>query len=194
MSGKAPSGPRCAAIVGPYLSGKTSLLEALLHTCDAIPRLGSVKEGNTVGDSSEEARARNMSTEMNIGTAEFLGDQWSFIDCPGSVEFFQETRAALMAVDIAVVVCEPEAAKAAMLSPVFQFLDAHDIPRLLFINKIDHSSETIRDLLDSLQGISSKPLVLRQVPIRDIDNVTGYVDLVSERAYEYNPGQPSKLI
>lgn len=194
MSGKAPSGPRCAAIVGPYLSGKTSLLEALLYTCEAIPRLGSVKDGSTVGDSSDDARARQMSTELNIATTRFLDEEWTFIDCPGSVEFTQESRAALMAADVAIVVCEPESSKALMLSPVMQFLDAHDIPRMLFINKIDHSSETVRELMAALQNVSSKPLVLRQVPIRDGDSVTGYVDLVSERAYEYEPGEASKLI
>ena len=194
MTAKAPSGPRCAAIVGPYLSGKTSLLEALLFTCGAIPRLGSVKEGTTVGDSAAEARARQMSTEINIATASFLDEEWTFLDCPGSVEFVQEARAALMVADVAIVVCEPESAKALMLSPVMQFLDAHDIPRMLFINKIDHSSETVRELMESLQAVSSKPLVLREVPIRKGDAVTGYVDLVSERAYEYEPGKPSKLI
>lgn len=194
MSGKAPSGPRCAAIVGPYLSGKTSLLEALLFTCGAIPRLGSIKEGNTVGDSSDDARARQMSTEINVASANFLDEEWTFVDCPGSFEFIQESRAALMACDVAIVMCEPESSKALMLAPVMQFLDAHDIPRMLFINKMDHSSETVRDLLASLQDVSAKPLVLRQVPIRDGDDVTGYVDLVSERAYEYEEGQASKLI
>ena len=54
MLGKAPSRSNCAAIVEPYLSGKTSLLEALPYICEAIPRLGSIKEGNTVGDFSDE--------------------------------------------------------------------------------------------------------------------------------------------
>ena len=85
MSGKAPSRSHCAAIVGPYLSGKTSLLEALLYMCKAIPRLGSIKEGNTVGDSSEEVRGNIPQSELHdltinlrsqtMGIGTFL---WSF--------------------------------------------------------------------------------------------------------------------
>ena len=65
MLGKAPSGSHCAVIVGPYLSGKTSLLEALLYICEAIPRLGSIKEGNTVGDSSDEVRGNIPQSELH---------------------------------------------------------------------------------------------------------------------------------
>ena len=194
MPGTTPSGPRCAAIVGPYLSGKTTLLEALLHVCDAIPRQGSVKEGNRVGDASEEARQRDMSVELNAATAEYLGERWHFIDCPGSVEYVGDAKAGLMAADVAVVVCDPESAKAMALSSLFQFLDTHNIPRMLFVNKMDHASESVREIMEALQAVSTKPLVLRQVPIQDDDNVTGFVDLVSERAYKYKPGERSELI
>ena len=65
MSRKAPSGSHCAAIVGPYLSGKTSLLEALLHICKSIPRLGSIKEGNTVGNPSDGLRGNIRQSELH---------------------------------------------------------------------------------------------------------------------------------
>ncbi|MDP6389569.1 MAG: GTP-binding protein, partial [Alphaproteobacteria bacterium] len=194
MPGTTPSGPRCAAIVGPYLSGKTTLLEALLHVCDAIPRQGSVKEGNRVGDASEEARQRDMSVELNAATAEYLGERWHFIDCPGSVEYVGDAKAGLMAADVAVVVCDPESAKAMALSSLFQFLDTHNIPRMLFVNKMDHASESVREIMEALQAVSTKPLVLRQMPILDGETVTGYVDLASERAFNYRPGEASEQI
>lgn len=96
MPERAASAPRCAALVGPYLSGKTSLLESLLFAAGAIGRKGSIKEGNTVGDSTPEARARKMSVEVSAASAEFLGEPWTFLDCPGSVELGQETQHALM--------------------------------------------------------------------------------------------------
>lgn len=189
--------PRCVALVGPQSSGKTTLLEALLHAAGALNgRRGSVADGNTVGDASEEARARQMSTELSVASFSYLGDAWTVLDCPGSIELFHETQAALMAADIAVVVAEPEPERVIALAPLMRFLDEIGLPHLVFLNKMDSASVRVRDLLEELQTVSPKPLVLRQVPIRSADgeSITGYVDLASERAYRYRAGQPSEFI
>ena len=185
---------RCAALVGPYLSGKTSLLESLLHATEAISRKGTIKDGNTVGDSSAEARARSMSTEVNVAEAEYLGDKWTFLDCPGSIELSQEVKAACMVADIAIVVCEPQPERALTIAPLLHFLDEHAVPHMLFINKMDSTEMRVRDVMQAYQAVSPRPLVLRQVPIRDGEHVTGYVDLISERAYRYQEGEASELI
>jgi elongation factor G len=194
MSDSQVSAPRCVALVGSYLSGKTTLLEGLLHACGAVPRKGTVKEGNTIGDSVPEARARQMSTELSVASAKFLGDPWIFIDCPGSIELAQETFNALMAADAAIVVCESEIDRAITVAPILKFLEDHEIPHCLFINKMDTATASVAEVIDALQTVSSLPLVLRQVPILDGEHVTGYVDLTSERAYEYKPGEASDLI
>ncbi|MCA8926630.1 MAG: elongation factor G [Alphaproteobacteria bacterium] len=186
--------PRCAVLVGPYLSGKTSLMESMLHIAGAVGRKGSVKEGNTVGDASAEARARSMSTEVNVAEFDYLGDRWTVLDCPGSIELAQEAKAACMAADIAVVVCEPQPERALTIAPLLHFLDEHSIPHMLFINKMDTTQMRVRDVMEAYQAVSARPLVLRQVPIRDGEHVTGYVDLISERAYRYQEGEPSELI
>jgi len=186
---------RCAALIGPYLSGKTTLLEALLHAAGNTSRRGSVRDGNSVGDHSQEARARQMSTELNVANASFLGDRWTVLDCPGSVELLHEAQAATLVSDVAVVVVEPEVERALTISALLRFLDRHKIPHMIFINKMDTAGARVRDLLAALQSVSQRPLVLRQVPLRGSDSeITGYVDLVSERAYRYRPGQASDLI
>src|SRR6185312_2439868 len=76
------AGPRCIALVGPFASGKTTLLEAILARTGAITRQGTVAEKNTIGDASPEARAHQMSVECNLAEAEFMGDRLTFIDCP----------------------------------------------------------------------------------------------------------------
>ncbi|HVH78670.1 MAG TPA: elongation factor G, partial [Stellaceae bacterium] len=191
----APKGHRCAVLVGPYLSGKTTLLEAMLHASGTTQRRGSVRDGSAVGDHVAEARARQMSTEMNVANATYLGDKWTILDCPGSVELAYEAQQAMLAADVAIIVCEPEVERAVTVSALLRFLARHNIPHMIFINKLDTASARVRDVLAALQSYSERPLVLRQVPLRDSDSgVTGYVDLVSERAYRYKPGQASDLI
>uniref|UniRef100_UPI0037834F20 GTP-binding protein n=1 Tax=Aestuariivirga sp. TaxID=2650926 RepID=UPI0037834F20 len=112
-NGRRPQGSRCVALVGPYLSGKTTLLEAILFQTGAIPRQGRVSDKSTIGDAAPEARQHGMSVELNAATTKYLGDSYTFLDCPGSIEFAQDQRAALLGADVAVVVCEADAKKAA---------------------------------------------------------------------------------
>src|SRR5438477_13215918 len=98
--------PRCAALIGPYLSGKTTLLEALLHASGSTTRRGSVRDGNSVGDHSAEARARQMSTDLNVAGPTFFCDPWTILDCPGSVALLYPAPGAMVATVVAVVVFE----------------------------------------------------------------------------------------
>src|SRR5690242_21755769 len=86
---------RVVALCGPYLSGKTSLLESLLFATGAIGRRGSTRAGTSIGDGSAEARKRGMGTEINIASVDHLGDHWTFIDAPGSIELQHDAPAAL---------------------------------------------------------------------------------------------------
>src|SRR5580692_5987195 len=140
-------GPRCIALVGPFQSGKTTLLEAILARTGAIQRQGPVEVGTTVGDASKEARHHKMSVEVTVATTTFMGDTYTFIDCPGSVEFVHDMRAALPAVDAAVVVCEADERKVAQLQLILRELEDLKIPRFLFLNKIDKANKRIRETL-----------------------------------------------
>jgi elongation factor G len=175
-------GPRSVALVGPYGSGKSTLFEALLDAAGA-----PVKR-------PPDPRNRPMTTETRLGHCSYLGDEWSILDCPGSIEFAQEARAALAMVDIAVVVFEPNAAKAAAAAPLLKVLREEAVPHIVFVNKIDTLDGSVGDTLSGLQSHASCPLVLRQVPIFEGPAVSGYVDLMSERAYRYRKGQASELM
>src|ERR1700686_2535319 len=127
-----PRGPRCIALVGPFQSGKTTLLEAILARTGAIQRQGTVEAGSTVGDGSPEARHHHMSVEVSVASTTFLGDSYTFVDCPGSVEFVHDMRAVLPAVDAAVVVGEGDERKVPQLQLVLRELEQLNIPRFLF--------------------------------------------------------------
>ena len=97
---RSPRGPRCIALVGPFQSGKTTLLEAILARTGAVQRQGTVDAGTTVGDASKEARHHKMSVEATFATTNFMGDSYTFVDCPGSIEFIQDMPSVLPAVDV----------------------------------------------------------------------------------------------
>ncbi len=188
MKEKVTSGSRNVAIVGPYLSGKTTLLESLLFVTGAISRKGSVKDGTTVGDSAQEAIERSMSVEVSAASTEYEDTKFTFIDCPGSVEFAQETYNALMGVDAAIVVCEPINDRVLTLAPLFKFLDDWEIPHIVFVNKMDRANIHVLETLHALKAVSSRPLVAHQYPIMQGEQLIGFIDLVSEQAYHYHAG------
>ncbi len=192
--GSAARSSRCIALVGPYLSGKTTLLEAILARTGAVTRQGKVTDKNTVGDGSAEARDHGMSVELNIADATFLGDNFTFIDCPGSIEFQHEGALALTACDAAIVVCEPDPKRVPALQLILKQLEDRGIPRFLFLNKIDSFDAQVRDILPILQPASAKPLVLRQIPIWENGVASGFVDLALERAFVYRKQANAEVI
>jgi len=185
---------RCIALVGPYLSGKTTLLESILARTGAIKRQGSIVAKNTVGDASDEARHHGMSVELNVATVDFLGDSYTFLDCPGSIEFQADAANVLTACDAAVVVCEPDEKKVPALQLILKQLEDRGIPHFLFLNKIDKAETRERDIVPMLQPASAAPLVLRQVPIWEGGIVSGFIDLALERAHVYREHAPSEVI
>jgi len=155
--------PRAVALVGPAGSGKTTLLHALM--------------------SAAEAPAYNRGA--NVGHCRFKGELWRVIDGPSAP--------GLSDVDVVVVVCEPAPVQAFKLAPILADLQARGIPHILFANKIDTLACRVRDTVAALQEFSDRPLVLRQVPIREQGEVIGFVDVISARAYRYRPGEASAL-
>jgi elongation factor G len=178
------------ALAGPTSSGKTTLMEALLQATGAVARSG----GEMVGDASPEARARGHSVELNLAAFDFMGDHYQVVDCPGSAEFRADADRALPAVDLAVVVAEPDPAKATLLQPTLRELERLSIPRALFINKMDQAHGSLPALLEALAPVSASPLVARQIPTFSGDKVTGYIDLALERCFVYRPGEASQQI
>jgi len=182
-SGGRRQGPKCVAIVGPYGTGKTTLLEAILARTGAIAKQESVASGRSVGDHSKEARAHQMSLEAVAATTEFMGEPIIFIDTPGSVEFAHEADAVVAGCDIAVVVAEADEAKFPALQLVLRRLDDLGVPRVIYLNKTDKTDVGVRDMLKLLQPYSATPLIARQIPIRQNGIITGVIDLALERAY-----------
>ncbi|MFC7537446.1 elongation factor G [Sphingomonas sp. GCM10030256] len=191
---EAVNGTRAIALVGPAGAGKTSLAEAMLFASGAVDRQGSTSNGSSVGDFSPEARARGGSTELNLMHFDYLGEHFALIDCPGSIGFAADGARAVAVADLAIVVVDPDPARAALAAPALRMLDELGVPHLIFVNRIDQARGSIRELLQALQPMSVSPLIARQIPIRESEKVTGFVDVALERAFHYVPGKASELI
>jgi elongation factor G len=179
---------RNIAIVGPYSGGKTTLLESILFVTGAITRKGSIKDGNTVSDFTPEAKKRQMTVEVSVASTNYENINFTFLDCPGSIEFVQETNNALVGAGAAIIVCEAERERILTLAPLFKFLDDWEIPHLVFINKMDRAKDSFSEVLNALKNISSRPLVPQQYPIIKERQLIGYIDLITEQAYQYHKG------
>jgi len=188
------NGTRLIALVGPAGAGKTSLAEAFLFASGTTDRQGSVANKSSIGDSSEESRSRGGSTETNLYNFNYLGEKYAIIDAPGSIGFSADAARGVAVADVAIVVVDPDPARAALAAPALRMLDELGIPHLVFVNRIDQAHGRIRDLLTALQPMSVSPLIARQLPIREGEKVTGFVDVALERAYHYVPGKPSEPI
>ena len=182
---------RNVALVGPYSSGKTSLLESLLFVTGAITRKGKISDRNTVADSSTQARDRQMSVEVSVAHSQYQDLNFTFLDCPGSIEFASETYNALVGAGAAIIVCEPVVDRVLTLAPLLKFLDDWEIPHLIFINKMDRCNSHFNEVLQALKSVSSRPLVPQQYPIRQNNEIIGFIDLINEQAYHYHPNSPA---
>lgn len=167
---------RAVAVLGPSNSGKTSLVQALTN-------LGESKTAPLTLPGVAELRA-----------FEFMEEPWVAVDMAGGAENTAPVGAVLAACDIAVIVVPAEADSAVLAAPYLRMVEEADVPSIVFINRIDAAQNRISEVVSALQTYSRHHLVLREVPIREGDKITGFVDLVSERAWKFEDGKHSVLI
>lgn len=166
---------RCIAVLGAANVGKSTLVDRLCSLEGEAPKPAS-------------------SGEIRVARFQYLDEQWGAIDCPGSLEFMQDSIDALMIADAAVIVVSPEPEQAVLAAPYLRVATDAGLPSFVFINRMDEAQARMSDIVSGLQTYVDHPLVLRQIPIRQDGAIVGAVDLVSERAWKYRQGEPSALI
>jgi len=164
-----PSGPRTVAIVGPFGTGKTTLFEAMLAAAGTPLARAAPRGGH----------------EPRLAHTHFMEEPWTLIDCPGSVECAHAAAHALSVADLAILVIDPSPARALTAAPLLHTIGDLGLPFLVFINHIDTMTEPVLEIIGALQPHAPCPLVQRELPIRTGDHVTGFIDVISERAYHY---------
>ncbi len=166
---------RAFTVLGPSQSGKTTLAQALSEFED---RPVSVLAGDG----------------LSLRSFTYLGEPWMALDVAGGTEHLATAGEALAASDAAVLCVTPDPDAAPYVAPYLRLIEASGVPCFLFVNRMDQAEARVRDTVAALQSYASHIIVLRQIPIRESGQITGAVDLISERAWHYEEGKPSSLI
>jgi elongation factor G len=167
---------RVFTVLGPSGSGKSTLVQALAGLDD--------KRGKSLA----------VPGVANVCSFGFMGEDWAAIDIVGGAENLGSAGAALAASDIAVLCVPADADSAVLAAPFLRKVEEVGVPCIIFINRIDSAQSRIAEIVSALQAYSRHHIVLREVPIREGSTITGFVDLVSERAWKFEEGKRSALI
>jgi elongation factor G len=178
---------RNVAFVGPHHAGKTTLVEAVLAHCGAIGRRGSIGDGSTVTDHEPEDIAHVQSTVVGFAHATADDVDITIVDCPGFVDFFEETKNALTGVDAAVIVLEADPGRVVQTQGLVDYLEAMKMPHLFAINKMDRPGADFPGTLAALQAAYGRHVVAEHFPLGSGEDFQGYVDLAEMKAHRFEP-------
>ena len=183
---------RNLGIVGHGSSGKTSLTSALLFCSGTVNRLGKVDQGTAVTDYDEEEIARKVSISSALCHLEWRTAKLNVIDTPGYGAFIADAKAALRVADGAVVVVDGVAGVEVQTEEAWGFAEELGLPRLFVVNKLDRENASFARTLESIGKAFGRQAVAAQVPIGSEKGFSGVVDLISGRAYLYQPDESGR--
>ncbi len=172
-------------LLGHGNSGKTSLAEAILNTAGSIERMGKTQDGNTVMDFDPEEIKRKFSISAAVATCDWNGTKFNIIDTPGFFDFVGEVQQSIKVADAAIIVLSGKSGLTVGAEKAWKYADDAGIPKLIFINKVDDERVNYYGVLDQLREKYGKKIAPLQVPIREGEKITGFVNVVEGEARRY---------
>ena len=182
---------RNVALVGHGGSGKTSLVEALLHVAGHTTRMGRIEDGNTVSDFDEEEIRRRISLYTSVVPIEFQESKINFFDTPGFPDFVGEVKSALHVADAAIVLVDSVAGVEVGTELTWQYCDEYKLPRFVLIAKMDRDNASFQQALASAQTLTMAKLVPVQLPWGERQGFKGIIDLCAMKA---SPGAGKETV
>lgn len=164
-------------------SGKTTLTEALLLTAKAISRAGRVEDGNTVSDYDPDEQKRRQSINLSIAPIEWKNDKINLIDVPGYADFSGEVASAMRVIDGAVIVMDAAGGVEVGTEMVWEAAKAANVPRILFINKLDRENANFFRAVEQAQEMLDEAVIPMQIPIGSQREFRGIISLRRQRAW-----------
>ncbi|MGI6082333.1 MAG: elongation factor G [Limnochordia bacterium] len=183
---------RNVALVSHGGAGKTTLAEAMLHVSGAINRRGTVEEGNTVSDHDPEETRRGISINASVIPCEWDDHKINVLDTPGYFDFVGEVLAPMHVVDGAVVVVCAASGCEVGTEKVWAYCDQYEKPRVIFVNKMDRENANFAEVVSQLRDRFGQQITPISLPIGSAEEFSGYIDLVSMKAYVAGDGEALK--
>ncbi|MEK6693155.1 MAG: elongation factor G [Nitrospirota bacterium] len=180
---------RNVAVIAHGGAGKTSLVEAMLFNAKAIDRLGKVEDGNTVTDFEPEEIDRKITITSALCFCEWKEHRMNIIDTPGYINFIEDTKGCLRAADGAVVIVSALSGVKAETERVWRYADEYEIPRVVFVNKIDKELTNLSRALGDIEKAFGKEAIPLNLPIGYGDNFSGIIDLLKMKALKFSDSQ-----
>src|SRR5215475_1930534 len=184
---------RNVALVGHSGSGKTQLASAMLTDAGMVNRFGKVDDGTTVTDYDEEEIARKHTLSASLAYAEWNKQKINLIDTPGMGNFFADSTAALHVADAALVVVDAVGGVMVQTEKVWAAAAELGLPRLVILNRMDRERASLERSLQSLHEACNRTVIPIQLPIGEEKNFTGVVDLVTKKAFVFQPDESGKF-
>lgn len=183
---------RNLAVIAHGGAGKTSLVEAMLYDAGMTDRLGSVVEGNTVTDFEPEEIERKISISSAVAYCNWKNHRINIIDTPGYINFIEDTRGCLSAVDGAVVIVSALSGVKAETEKIWQFACEYELPRLVFINKMDRENANFERAIGEIEASYNSQAIPLTIPIGSGDSFTGIIDILNMKAIKFSNNTPSE--
>jgi elongation factor G len=192
MQPTSPDKIRNIALISHGGAGKTTLAEAMLFDAGAIQRLGSVDQGTSTLDHDPDEQKHRQSINLAIGMLESDGVRITIVDTPGYADFQADVVEALAAVDAAIVVIDASAGVEVGTQAVWRLADERNLPRMIFINKMDRENANFDSTLDQLKAAFGPKIAPVYLPIGSAEGFKGYIDVIEQHANVYENGKPKE--
>lgn len=187
-----PERLRNIGIVAHINAGKTTLTERVLFDTGRQRHLGDVDSGTATTDWRREEQERGISIEAAVTNVTWRGFRIQVVDTPGHVDFAAEVERTLRVLDGAIVVIDGVRGVEPQTEAVWRLLDRLQVPRLLFVNKLDRPTADFDRALDSVRTRLGAELVPVVVPVSGADgSLAGLIDAVGGRSMVWGGEAPS---
>lgn len=160
-------------------AGKTTTTERMLFYSGLIRNMGEVHHGNTVTDYMEQERQRGITITSAAVTFNWKNYRFNLIDTPGHIDFTMEVEQTLHILDGAIVVLDGSAGVEAQTLTVCRQADRYNIPRIIYVNKMDRPDANFDTSLQSVESKLNVQTLPIQIPIREAGVLESIVDVIT---------------